>query len=85
MSNLHAAFFSCANIIAKGFSNDQLLYKNDKLGLDNTMCRWNTGVMVSDNGPVYACVDVPLKRQPFPATIVIYIVYTVFLINLMLF
>ena len=30
--------FSCANIIAKGFSNDQLAFYNDKLGLANTTC-----------------------------------------------
>ena len=44
--------------------------------------------MVADNGPLYAYVDIPLKNQPFPAITVIYNisnVYTVFLINLMLF
>ena len=44
--------------------------------------------MVADIGPLYAYVDIPLKNQPFPATIVIYNinnVYIVFLINLMLF
>ena len=57
-------------------------------GLSNTTCHWNTGVMVADNGPLYSYVDIPLKNLPFPATIVIYNiknVYTVFLINLMLF
>ena len=49
----------------------------------NTTCHYSTGVMVSDN------VDIPFKiKQPFPVTIVnsnINNVYTVFLINLMLF
>ena len=52
------------------------------------MCHWNTGVMVADNVPLYAYVDIPQKNLPFPATIIIYNinnVYTVFLINLMLF
>ncbi|CDQ89966.1 unnamed protein product [Oncorhynchus mykiss] len=29
------------------------------LGLANTTCHWNTGVMVADNGPLYAYVDIP--------------------------
>ena len=44
--------------------------------------------MVADNGPLYAYVDIKIKNQPFPATIVIYNinnVYTVFLNNLMVF
>ena len=36
------------------------------------MYHWNTGVMVAYNGPLYASVDIPLKKLPFPATIVIY-------------
>jgi hypothetical protein len=41
--------------------------------------------MVADNGPLYADVDIPLKKinHPYPATIVIYNinnVYTVFLL-----
>jgi hypothetical protein len=46
--------FSCANISAKEFSNDQLAFSNYKLGLANTMCHWNTGVMVASDGPLYA-------------------------------
>ena len=44
--------------------------------------------MVADNGPLYAYVDIQLKNLLFPATIVIYNinnVYTVILINFMLF
>ena len=44
--------------------------------------------MVADNGPLYAYVDIPLKKLLFPATIVICnitIVYTVLLIDFMLF
>ena len=41
-----------------GFSNDQLAFQNAKLGLANTMCHWNTGVMIADNGPLYAYVDI---------------------------
>jgi hypothetical protein len=52
---------SVFNIIAKGFSNDQLAFSNDKLGLANTTCHWNTGVMVADIGPLYAYVDIPEK------------------------
>ena len=55
------AVFSCGNIIAKGFSNDQFAFSNDKLGLANTTCHWNTGVMVADNGPLYAYVDISCK------------------------
>ena len=29
-------------------------------------------MMVADKGPLYAYVDIPLKNQPFPATIVNY-------------
>ena len=50
------------------------------------MYHWNTGGMVADNGPLYAYVDIPLKKQLIQATVVIYNinnVYTVFLINLM--
>jgi hypothetical protein len=39
-------------------SNDQLAFKNDKLGLANTTSHWNTGVMVADKGPLYAYVDI---------------------------
>ena len=52
------------------------------------MCHWNTVVMVDDNGTLYAYVDIPIKKQTFPAAIVTYNinnVYTVFLINFMLF
>jgi hypothetical protein len=52
------------------------------------MCHWNTGVMVADNGHLYAYVDIPLKNWAFPAAIVIYNinnVHTVFLINFMVF
>jgi hypothetical protein len=38
------SILSCANIIVKGFSNDQLAFSNDN-GLANTTCHWNTGVM----------------------------------------
>ena len=41
------------------FSNDQLAFKNDTLGLANTTCHWNTGAMVAGNGPLYAYVDIP--------------------------
>ena len=34
-------------------------------GLANTACHWNTGVMVADNGPLYAYVDIPLKISCF--------------------
>jgi hypothetical protein len=54
-----ATVFSCANIIAKEISNDQLAFQNYKLGLANTTCHWNTGVMVADNGPQYAYGDNP--------------------------
>ena len=56
------------------------------INLDYTTCHWTTGVIVAENRPLYAYVDV--KNVLFPATIVIYNisnVYTVFLINLMLF
>ena len=46
-------------IIAKGFSNDQLAFLNDQLGLANRTCHWNTGLMAADNGPLYAYVDIP--------------------------
>ena len=87
-SLISTTVFSCSIIIRKWFSNDQLALENDKLGLANTTCHWNAGVMVADNGPLYAYVDISLKNLPFPATIVIYNinnVYTVFLINFMLF
>ena len=57
--------FSCANIIAKGFSNDQLAFYNDKLGLANTTCHWNTGVMVADNEPLYGYEDITLEISCF--------------------
>ena len=37
--------------------------------------------MVADNGPLYAYVDIPLKNQPFPATIVIYNINNVYTID----
>ena len=43
-------------MIAKGISNDQFAFKNEKLGLAKTTCHWNIGVMVADNGPLYAYV-----------------------------
>jgi hypothetical protein len=52
------------------------------------MCHWNTGVMGADNGPLCAYVDIPYRICHSLATIVIYNinnVYTVLLINLMLF
>ena len=58
-SLIRATVFSGANIIAKGFSNDQLAFENDKLELANTTCHLNTGVMVTDNGPLYGYVDIP--------------------------
>ena len=58
-SSIRTTIFSSANIIAKGFSNDQLAFKNDTFGLANTTCHWNTGVMVADNGPLYPYVDIP--------------------------
>ena len=68
-------------------SSNGIVLANYKLGLANTTSHWNTGVMVADNGPLYAYVN-SIKNLPFPATIVIYNMnnaYTVFLINLMLF
>jgi hypothetical protein len=50
--------FSAVLTIAKAFSNDQLAFSNDQFGLANTACHWNTGVMVADNGPLYANVDI---------------------------
>jgi hypothetical protein len=49
-SLIRTTVFSCANIIAKGFSNDQLAF-----GLADKTCHWDTGVMVADNGPLYTC------------------------------
>ena len=57
--------FSCANIIAKGFSNNQLAFKNDKLGLANRACHWNTGLMDAEYGPLYAYVDTPIDISRF--------------------
>jgi hypothetical protein len=57
--------FSCANVIEKGFYNDQSAFENDKLGLANTTRHWNTGVMFAANGPLYAYVDIPLKISRF--------------------
>ena len=44
------------------------------------MCHWNTGVMVADNGPLYAYVDIPLKISRFQLQVIYNInnVYTVF-------
>ena len=56
IASLIRTIISCANIIAKGFSN-QLAFYNDKLGLMVLMVL----VMVSDNGPLYAYVNNPLK------------------------
>ena len=36
----------------------QLAFQNEKLGLANTTCHWNRGVMVADNGALYAYVDI---------------------------
>ena len=57
--NLPRVVTYCANIIAKGFSNDQLTF------YANTTCHWNTGVMVADNRPLYAYVDTPFKISRF--------------------
>jgi hypothetical protein len=35
----------------------------DKLGLANTTCFWNTGVMNADNGPLYAYRNITLKSD----------------------
>ena len=35
-----------------------LAFQNYKLDIANTTCHWNTGVMVADNGPLYAYVDI---------------------------
>ena len=59
-SLIRTTVFSCVNIIAKVFSNYQKKCFNEKLGLANTVCHWNTGVMVADNGPLYAYVDIPV-------------------------
>jgi hypothetical protein len=32
-------------------------------GLANTMCHWNTEVMVADNGLLYTYEDIPLKKS----------------------
>ena len=38
-------------------------------------------MMVADNGPLYAYVDIPLKNLPFPATIVIYNINNVYTVS----
>jgi hypothetical protein len=44
-------------LTAKWFSNDQIAL--DEL----TQCAIGTGVMVADNEPLYAYVDIPFKKS----------------------
>ncbi|MGH0169815.1 UNVERIFIED_CONTAM: hypothetical protein FKN15_057354 [Acipenser sinensis] len=45
--------------VTAGYQYSQ--YGQNKLGLANTTCHCNTGLMVADNGPLYAYVDIPLQ------------------------
>ena len=71
--------------MAKEFGHKQITFLNDLLGLANTTCHWNTGLMVADNGPCDAQGEFSPFQLQLPFTILtMFVEYTVFLSNLML-